>query len=67
MANAVASNRIKFTSLLIASTINMKKIGESIGELFHWVSPGRKFVYYFDEGSSEDRGRLSIFIDFLCY
>lgn len=45
----------------------MKKIGESIGELFYWVSPGRKFVYYFDEGSSEDRGRLSIFIDFLCY
>lgn len=36
----------------------MKTIGESIGELFHWVSPGRKFVYCFDEGSSEDRGRL---------
>ena len=61
MVDAVVSKSQFIRWLQVAST--MKTIGESIGEFFHWVSPGRKFVYYLDEGSSEDRGRLLKFTD----
>jgi hypothetical protein len=36
----------------------MKKIGERINEFLHWVAPSRKYVYYFNEGSADEKGKF---------
>lgn len=51
-------NRLKH--LIKRFILIMNKIGEKLSKFFHWVSPTRKYVYYFNEGSSEDKGSVSV-------